>query len=371
MPAAAAVRRSLRRRLRDVSSDPTVRYGATPEPETPYQRAGQVWDERIGSARVQAKNWRLAFFGTLVAERRPCRRPGLAIGARHGHALGGAGRQARPGAGGRAAVADYRPTDPQIAWHLARFIEEVRSIPADPVVLRQNWLDAYDYVTDKGALALNDYARTNDPFAKVGKTQVAVEVSSVIRASDDSFRVAWTERRYVDDALAATERWSAILTIVVQTADRRRPAEEEPARRLRPRPQLVQGARLMRTLPLAYALLLVRVSLGACSTWKPPEISYDDTPQPGGAAARSAQAGADRGSSASPCRCPASSSRCRRRRPRRPKPPIRARASSRPMARRACSRRAPATSTPSRSIPSPTARSIRSMPRPARSPTSR
>jgi type IV secretory pathway TrbF-like protein len=25
------------------------RYGQTPEPETPYQRAGQVWDERIGS----------------------------------------------------------------------------------------------------------------------------------------------------------------------------------------------------------------------------------------------------------------------------------------------------------------------------------
>ena len=45
---------------------PTVRYGATPEPETPYQRAGQVWDERIGSARVQAMNWRLAFFAMLA-----------------------------------------------------------------------------------------------------------------------------------------------------------------------------------------------------------------------------------------------------------------------------------------------------------------
>jgi type IV secretion system protein VirB5 len=42
-------------------------------------------------------------------------------------------------------------------------------------------------------------------------------VSSVIRASPDSFRVAWTERRYQDGSLAATERWSAILTIVVQT----------------------------------------------------------------------------------------------------------------------------------------------------------
>src|SRR3546814_11667934 len=35
------------------------RYGRTPEPATPYQRAGQMWDERIGSARVQARNWRL------------------------------------------------------------------------------------------------------------------------------------------------------------------------------------------------------------------------------------------------------------------------------------------------------------------------
>ena len=82
---------------------------------------------------------------------------------------------------------------------------------------RRRACPAYNYVTDKGALALNDYARTNDPFSKIGKAQVAVDVSSVIRASDDSFRVEWVERHYVDDALAATERWSAILTIVVQT----------------------------------------------------------------------------------------------------------------------------------------------------------
>ena len=41
------------------------RYGRTPEPETPYQRAGQLWDERIGAARVQARNWRLMAFGGL------------------------------------------------------------------------------------------------------------------------------------------------------------------------------------------------------------------------------------------------------------------------------------------------------------------
>ena len=34
-------------------------------------------------------------------------------------------------------------------------------------MLRQNWLEAYSYVTDKGALALNDYARASDPFSEV------------------------------------------------------------------------------------------------------------------------------------------------------------------------------------------------------------
>ncbi|RWB35793.1 MAG: conjugal transfer protein TrbF, partial [Mesorhizobium sp.] len=114
------------------------------------------------------------------------------------------------------AAANYQPSDPQVAWHLARFVEQVRSIPADPVIVRQNWLRAYEWTTDRGAAALNDHARANDPFTKVGKQQIAVEVSSVIRASADSFRVAWTERHYENGQLSTTERWTAILTIVIQ-----------------------------------------------------------------------------------------------------------------------------------------------------------
>ena len=195
----------------------SIRYGRTPEPETPYQRAAQAWDDRIGSARVQARNWRLAFFGTLALS------SGLTAGIIWQGARGtivpwvvqvdkfGEAQAVAP------ADADYNPTDPQIAFHLARFIEQVRAIPADPIIVRENWLRAYDFTTDKGALALNDYARVNDPFAKIGKEQVAVDVASVIRASADSFRVAWTERHYQDGSLAETTRWSAILTIAVQT----------------------------------------------------------------------------------------------------------------------------------------------------------
>ncbi len=196
---------------------PAAHYGKSPEPETPYQKAAQVWDERIGSARLQARNWRFMAFGSLVLS------AGFAAALVWQSARGtvvpwvvqvdrlGQAQSVAP------ATADYRPTDPQVAWHLARFIEQVRSIPADAIIVRQNWLRAYEWTTDRGAASLNDYARSNDPFTKVGRQQIAVEVSSVLRASPDSFRVAWTEKRYENGQLAGSERWTAILTIVIQT----------------------------------------------------------------------------------------------------------------------------------------------------------
>ena len=195
---------------------PAVHYGKTPEPETPYQKAAQVWDERIGSARVQAKNWRYMAFGSLILSAGFA--SALVYQSARGTVVPWVVQVDRLGQAQAVAPADaaYRPTDPQVAWHLARFIEQVRSIPADPIIVRQNWLRAYEWTTDRGASALNDYARINDPFTKVGKQQIAVEVSSVIRASPDSFRVAWTERQYENGQLSATERWTAILTIAVQ-----------------------------------------------------------------------------------------------------------------------------------------------------------
>jgi type IV secretory pathway TrbF-like protein len=204
---------------------PSIRYGRMPEPETPYQKAAQVWDERIGSARVQAKNWRLMAFGCLMLS------GGLASGlvwqSLRGTVTPWVVQVDHLGQAQAVAPADgsYQPTDPEIAFHLARFIEDVRGLPADGIVLRQDWLRAYDFTTDRGAAALNDYARTNDPFANLGKLQISIEVTSVIRASPTSFRVAWIQRSYENGSLSATERWTAILTVIIDTprdADRLR-----------------------------------------------------------------------------------------------------------------------------------------------------
>ncbi|WP_066816897.1 conjugal transfer protein TrbF [Sphingomonas mali] len=189
------------------------RYGRTPEPVTPYQRARQLWDERIGSARVQARNWRLMAFGAL----------GLTT------AMSGAvvwqSLQSRvtpyvvevdrlgEARAVNEAEASYRPTDPQIAWHLARFIENVRSVSLDPVLMRRDWLAAYDFVTQRGAVFLGDYARATDPFAQIGERTVSVQVTSVVRASDQSFQVKWTETAFDRGAQTGVSHWTAILTV--------------------------------------------------------------------------------------------------------------------------------------------------------------
>jgi type IV secretion system protein VirB5 len=185
-----------------------------------------VWDERIGTARVQARNWRLMALGGLFLS------GGLATGllwqSLQSRVIPYVVEVDRLGEARAVSAAekDFRPTDPQVAWHLARFITNVRSRSLDPVVLRQNWLSAYDFVTDRGAHFLGDYARQENPFSQVGERTASVQVTSVVRASDRSFQVKWIETSFDRGNLVGTAHWTAILTIVS-----RPPASAETLRR--------------------------------------------------------------------------------------------------------------------------------------------
>src|ERR1700688_2050316 len=161
-----------------------LRYSDTSVPITPYQAAAQAWDERIGSARVQARNWRLMAFGclglSLLMSGALIWRAGEVIVTPYVIEVDTAGQVRAVGE----AATPYRPTDAQIAFHLAHFVANVRSLATDPVIVRQSWLQAYDYTTDQGAATLNEYARASDPFSRIGQTSTSVEVTSVVRASE-------------------------------------------------------------------------------------------------------------------------------------------------------------------------------------------
>jgi type IV secretory pathway TrbF-like protein len=110
---------------------PEIRYGTTPEPDTPYRRAKQVWDDREGRLAVTGRRaWAVALtqggviavlVGALVWQgARGTVVPWVVEVDRFGEA-----RTVGP------ATADFKPSDLVIAARLERFIEEVRSVSSD------------------------------------------------------------------------------------------------------------------------------------------------------------------------------------------------------------------------------------------------
>lgn len=179
---------------------------------TPYQRAGQVWDARTGLALAHARNWRRMAFANLAVA--------AFLGA--GWWVQAERAVVRPfvvevsdlGEPRRITALDgrYEPTQAQVAHALAGWIRDVRSKATDPVVIRQNWLRAYDLATPRTAAFLNAWAQTQDPFAEVGRDAVVVEILNVVPRSPRSFDLQWREQRFLNGQPAGTTRWRALIT---------------------------------------------------------------------------------------------------------------------------------------------------------------
>jgi type IV secretion system protein VirB5 len=99
----------------------------------------------------------------------------------------------------------------------ATSLSDVRSLPTDPVLARQNWLEAYVFATEDAGRFLSEQARLADPLADVGKRSVTVNIASAVRASSTSFQVKWVEQAFDAGTLVSTTRWTALLGIRQKT----------------------------------------------------------------------------------------------------------------------------------------------------------
>lgn len=184
--------------------------------QTPYQRAGQIWDERTGLALAHARNWRRIAVANLVLAAflgagwwrqadRAVVRPFVVEVSQYGEP------QKITALGGR-----YEPSQAQIGHTLARWISDVRAKPTDPIVLRSNWLRAYDLTTPRSAGFISAWAKADDPFADVGREAVHIEVLNVVARSGRTFDLQWRETRYLNGQPLAPERWRALITVKIE-----------------------------------------------------------------------------------------------------------------------------------------------------------
>ncbi len=116
---------------------------------------------------------------------------------------------------GEVFVIRYTPSDAQIAYALADFIKDVRSLSADPVVVRANWTDALDHVTARGAQALDAYARDETSFDKIGRRTVLV--TKVARTGQDTFNIRWEEQTTDNGVAVRHEHFTVAISIALHS----------------------------------------------------------------------------------------------------------------------------------------------------------
>lgn len=194
-----------------------------PEPaNTPYRRAQQEWDARMGSAVLSARTWRRVAFACLgLAAALGIGLTIVALQQRtfvHVVEVDPQGQVLTV----RAADGRWSPSETQTAYHIGRFVRLVRSLPTDGVVLRENWLEAYRYLTPQAAAQLTEIARRDDPFLSLGRVGRTVYVRSIIARSDNSWEVSWIERTTNGGGTDDGEAYSGVFTVTTRpprTAD--------------------------------------------------------------------------------------------------------------------------------------------------------
>jgi type IV secretion system protein TrbF len=189
----------------------------TVEPITPYMRAKQEWDDRIGQSRVQAHNWRgfaitlllivlFLLVGLIISISKHETKIFVAEVSKEGRVVNVA-----------PLTVPYAPSDAQKEYFLAQFIKMIKELPLDPVLAKQKLVNAYYFLTQTSAEKMNTYLRENNPLESLGKKTVTLEITDINPISKNSYEMNWIETSTdINGQSAGVQYFSSVFTIVEQ-----------------------------------------------------------------------------------------------------------------------------------------------------------
>lgn len=187
-------------------------------PETiAHKRAKGGWNNVLGSQAVQAKNWRLmAGVNGLIAL--------MCSGAawHYSHLPSPPPLVVERDSAGRTNVigfadnANYAAKAPDYREKLGRWIQDVRSLSIDPIVVKEKWREAYAFMGPKAIAKLNAEANADGSVQKqVGQITVSVQVENVVPITPTSYEARWTQVTYNAQTGNVMDRSSWTVTFAV------------------------------------------------------------------------------------------------------------------------------------------------------------
>ena len=153
------------------------------EAESPAARAERKWDEREGEIVVQNYNLRLLLIGLMSVVI-------ILVGALVYKSLGasvmpyvvevdtttGAVRNI----GTIENSKNYKPNEAVYKYFLSKFVKNIREVPLDPIVYRENLNSSYGFLTKSAMAKLQTMLKTEGMSERFGHQTVQVEISTVL-----------------------------------------------------------------------------------------------------------------------------------------------------------------------------------------------
>ncbi|MFT6834241.1 MAG: type IV secretory pathway TrbF-like protein [Francisellaceae bacterium] len=158
-----------------------------------YQDAYDEWESRIGSAKTQVRNWRLACLLSIIVVLLLiiCILMQMSMKERYVYVA-----EIKPQnsiINVRPVTESYVPTVAQKEAFVAEFIKNIMEIPLDPVVLNRQWTIAQQSVQGQSQLQLKQFARSSQPNSQVGQVTQSIKIVNMSNLGSNSFEVTWQQ----------------------------------------------------------------------------------------------------------------------------------------------------------------------------------
>jgi type IV secretion system protein VirB5 len=172
-----------------------IDFRAGDVPTLPYDLAKKVWDDRMGSATMQARAWRRMAFvmGAVTAA------------AVAGSVYLGSLPKTVPYIvsldDSRAAVNVLRlrrteVKDADVRYFIQMFVTWIRTVSVDPAVIQSNYKQAFGFTSKSGAAILKTHLEKFQPFERAKQETRTVRVRTINPMAGDTWQVRWEETVY-------------------------------------------------------------------------------------------------------------------------------------------------------------------------------
>lgn len=179
-----------------------------------YQQAWQEWESRIGSAKTQASNWRLACILSLLITVLLLVGIYRLLDAQKRYVYVAEVAPSDNVMNVQAVAETVQPNQSQETYTVGRFISSIMSLPLDPVVARNQWLYAYNLVSGRAVQQLNDFAAKSRPFAQLGEQSKTVTIKNFNAIGNHSYEFTWVQTVYNQNgAVTSSTLYSGIFTV--------------------------------------------------------------------------------------------------------------------------------------------------------------